>query len=134
MFKKIIRNFCKGNKGFTLAELMIVIVIIGILTAIAIPVYNISKAKAEASACQANLRMIDSAIQQYMFNNNITEGLGESFPLDNLKEYFSDGVPKCPSGGEYNVNKTAGYVTCDKENHNYRTNTITEPTQEGDER
>jgi len=133
MFKKIIRNFCKGNKGFTLAELMIVIVIIGILTAIAIPVYNISKAKAEASACQANLRMIDSAIQQYMFNNNITEGLGESFPLDNLKEYFSDGVPKCPSGGKYTVT-TAGYVTCDKENHNYRTNTITEPTQEGDER
>jgi len=134
MFKKIIRNFCKGNKGFTLAELMIVIVIIGILTAIAIPVYNISKAKAEASACQANLRMIDSAIQQYMFNNNITEGLGNDFSLDeDLKEYFSDGVPKCPSGGTYNVNKTAGYVTCDKENHNYRTNTITEPTSEGNE-
>ena len=131
MFKKIIRNFCKGNKGFTLAELMIVIVIIGILTAIAIPVYNISKAKAEASACQANLRMIDSAIQQYMFNNNITEGLGANFPLDNLKEYFSDGVPKCPSGGTYSVT-TDGYVTCDKENHNYRTNTITESTQEGD--
>ena len=128
MFKKIIRNFCKGNKGFTLAELMIVIVIIGILTAIAIPVYNISKAKAEASACQANLRMIDSAIQQYMFNNNNTEGLGEDFSLDNLKEYFSDGVPKCPSGGKYNVDKTAGYVTCNQENHNYRTNTITEPT------
>ena len=134
MFKKIIRNFCKGNKGFTLAELMIVIVIIGILTAIAIPVYNISKAKAEASACQANLRMIDSAIQQYKFNNNITEGLGDDFSLDKLKEYFSDGVPKCPSGGTYKVNTTAGYVTCDKENHNYRTNTITEPTQEGDER
>lgn len=134
MFKKIIRNFCKGNKGFTLAELMIVIVIIGILTAIAIPVYNISKAKAEASACQANLRMIDSAIQQYKFNNNITEGLGDDFSLDKLKEYFSDGVPKCPSGGTYKVNTTAGYVTCNQENHNYRTNTITEPTQEGDER
>ena len=130
MFKKIIRNFCKGNKGFTLAELMIVIVIIGILTAIAIPVYNISKAKAEASACQANLRMIDSAIQQYKFNNNITEGLGDDFSLDELKEYFSDGVPKCPSGGKYTVT-TADYVTCDKENHNYRTNTITEPTPAG---
>ena len=70
MLMRMFKNFHKDNRGFTLVELMVVVVIIGVLTAIAIPVYNASTAKAEESACQANLRMIDSAIQQYKMNND----------------------------------------------------------------
>ena len=55
----------RNQKGFTLVELMVVVVIIGILVAIAVPVYNSVTDKAEYGAIQANLRTIDSAIMQY---------------------------------------------------------------------
>jgi prepilin-type N-terminal cleavage/methylation domain-containing protein len=54
-----------NQKGFTLVELMVVVVIIGILVAIAIPVYNNVTAKANRGAVEANLRTLDGAISQY---------------------------------------------------------------------
>jgi prepilin-type N-terminal cleavage/methylation domain-containing protein len=53
----------KNKKGFTLVELMVVVVIIGILTAIAIPVYNSVTQNAKIKTSLANQRSIDSAIQ-----------------------------------------------------------------------
>ena len=67
MLMKMRGQMQKGHnqKGFTLVELMVVVVIIGILVAIAVPVYNSVTDKAEYGAIQANLRTIDSAIMQY---------------------------------------------------------------------
>ncbi|MFO7611508.1 MAG: prepilin-type N-terminal cleavage/methylation domain-containing protein, partial [Clostridia bacterium] len=72
MLQKIMRKMKKGNKGFTLVELMIVVVIIGILIAIAIPVYNSIQASAEKRACQANQRTIMSQLQVYKADLEIT--------------------------------------------------------------
>jgi type IV pilus assembly protein PilA len=55
----------RNQKGFTLVELMVVVVIIGVLVAIAVPVYTNVTTKADRSAVMANLRTIDGAIMTY---------------------------------------------------------------------
>jgi type IV pilus assembly protein PilA len=114
MLKKMMKMFKKGEKGFSLVELMVVIVIIGVLIAIAIPVYRNTTESAELRACHANQRMIEGAASQYaMMNEGIDiEDVNDIYELN---DYFSDGVPKCPSGGDYSI--TAGKVTCNKHEH-----------------
>ena len=120
MLMRMFKNFHKDNRGFTLVELMVVVVIIGVLTAIAVPVYKASTEKAEAGACAANLRMIASAIQQYKMNSDD----GKTLPteMSNLKEYFLE-EPECPSGGTYTIVGEHAKCSLDDEGvdgHNYR--------------
>src|SRR5665647_1553026 len=56
----------KKDEGFTLVELMVVVLIIGILVAIAIPVFSSAQASARKRTCQANQRTIAGSIQQYV--------------------------------------------------------------------
>ena len=66
----LVRKAKKNQKGFTLVELMTVVVIIGILVAIAIPIMsNVTKAAAQR-AHDSNLRTIDGAVQMYYAENS----------------------------------------------------------------
>ena len=60
--QKLMKAMHKNEKGFTLVELMVVVVIIGILVAIAIPIYSAITERAELSTMTANVRIIDGAI------------------------------------------------------------------------
>jgi type IV pilus assembly protein PilA len=94
-FTKLMRN----TKGFTLVELMVVVAIIGVLTAIAIPVYNSVTDKAEVAAIVANLRTIDSAVLQY---KTVKDADADPADINALvSENFLQAVPTAP--GTYDL-------------------------------
>ncbi|HOK42318.1 MAG TPA: prepilin-type N-terminal cleavage/methylation domain-containing protein [Thermoclostridium caenicola] len=119
----MLKRFKKNNKGFTLVELMVVVVILGILVAIAVPIYNKTTENAERNACHANLRTIDGAKTQYAVSSGLT------WP----DAFFRGGIPKCPSGGTYsNTDPTdpaqaTAQATCSKHG-SYDTTPTPSPT------
>jgi type II secretion system protein G len=60
----------RRERGFTLVEIMIVVLIIGILLAIAVPSFMNARERSRANACRANLRQIQAAKEQWAMANN----------------------------------------------------------------
>jgi type IV pilus assembly protein PilA len=63
----------KNKKGFTLVEIMIVVVIIGLLAAMAIPAFNKVRQSSRESAVKNNLRQLANAADQYMLQEGVTQ-------------------------------------------------------------
>jgi prepilin-type N-terminal cleavage/methylation domain-containing protein len=91
------------NRAFTLIEIMIVVLIIGILLAIAVPNFVRAREASRAKACVANLKQIDSAKEQWAMDNRATTGA--SIAVATLVGTGTTGYiktdPKCPSSGTY---------------------------------
>jgi len=104
----MLKKFKKNQKGFTLVELMVVVVIIGILVAIAVPVYRNVQTTAKIKANDANIKIIESAIQVYLAEGGTLDDLDINLLV--TKGYLKE-VPKYPdSDEEYSieVNKSDG--------------------------
>jgi prepilin-type N-terminal cleavage/methylation domain-containing protein len=91
------------NPGFTLVEIMLVVALISMLAAIAIPNFVKARAPAQANACINNLRQMETALQEYAMDSKLPSNA--AYALDDLKPYLrlSNGgeLPPCPGGGVY---------------------------------
>jgi general secretion pathway protein G len=97
------------RQAFTLVEIMIAIMIIGLLAAMAAPAALKARDRAQRAICLDQQRIIDQAIQQYLFAQPDVDSL----QLESLKDYFGKGeIPTCPKNGVYSLLKTSSSATC----------------------
>lgn len=112
------------GEGFTIVELLIVFLILGILVSMVMMSMLISKGRAQDASCKANIRIVDGAVQQYMsvHAGGIPPELDILTEQGYLKENFNW---TCPSGdfgemsGDYRdyYDPSTGQTSCPRPNH-----------------
>lgn len=102
--------------GFTLIEIMIIVGIIGILIAIAVPSWVRARTLSQARVCQQNLKAIDEAKEMYALEEHLNAGAPVTWddlwhPSDREQSYLHR-FPVCPVQGEYAIHPISELPEC----------------------
>lgn len=100
----------KSRRGFTLIEIMIVVLIIAVLLAIAIPNFMKARDTSRTKACVANLRQIDTGKVQFAMDQKLAGGAAVA--MTDLVPAYVKSTPACPAGGTYTVGAVDTDPTC----------------------
>jgi prepilin-type N-terminal cleavage/methylation domain-containing protein len=103
-------NISKKTRGFTLVEIMIVVAIIALLASIAVPNFLRARKRSQATRILEDLRLLDSAGDQYAIETNKITGMHPGF--GDLKNYLKTGTQLYTSGADLFGN-TYGPFTID---------------------
>jgi prepilin-type N-terminal cleavage/methylation domain-containing protein len=105
----------RNQRGFTLVEIMIVIAIIGLLAAIAIPNFVKARLKSQKTVCIKNLQMIDGAKETWALEakRDVSDPVVEA----DVNNYIKGGAPVCPGSGTYSYNNLATAPSCSVAGH-----------------
>lgn len=91
-----------NKKGFSLVELMIVVVIMGILIAVAIPLYGAITENAEKKTCANNIKVIKNTCSNYYASTDPQTAMPSLEKLASMME--AEEIPMCPVGdGAYTI-------------------------------
>ena len=102
----------KHRLGFTLVEMMIVVLIIGILLAIAVPNFVKARESSRARSCVANLKQIDAAKEQWAMDTNARSNAEPTWNDLVGDDRYIKAQPTCPSGGVYTIQPLGTNPTC----------------------
>lgn len=108
---KMIRN--ESRAGFTLVEIMIVVAIIGLLAAFAIPNFVRARQTSQTDACISNLRVIEASKTQWALE--VGRNTGDPVTSANLLPFIgraTSSFPKCPLGTDYNIGNIGVATSC----------------------
>ena len=112
----------RRNGAFTLVEIMIVVAIIGLLAAIAVPNFVRARTTAQMNACINNLRQIDGAIQQWALEQK--KDTSATVTESDVTPYLKNSI-SCPSGGtvfsdSYTITPVAAQPTCQRQSATHK--------------
>ena len=107
----MLRKLNTKHAGFTLVEIMIVVAIIALLAAIAVPNFLRSRKRSQATQVLEDLRILDSAVDQYAIETNRPGGFAPTFA--DLQNYIKTGTRLHTSGNKDILNNSFGTFAVD---------------------
>lgn len=106
-----LKHLAHRNSGFTLIEIMIVVMIIAMLIMIAVPAWMGARERSQTRACISQMREIKYAKESWAMENKKSQDTVAGW--DDIKGYLKNPIePVCPAGGTYTIGVVSAEPIC----------------------